>query len=304
MLQSIKRTLKRTSRSAVRRLGYEMVPMKAFDAARAISPAAAAGRPRSRSQEEEHERVIAALSISQTMRKIHCRDALEIEELYRHFLFPDLPRREGRAELLNDLIGTTVSEAVYIIRFLHEALQVPGDICEFGVAQGATSCILAAEIMSTSRIIWLFDSFEGLPAPGPKDKLINDVLNLGSMRRYKGTMASPETAVLSKLDAIGFPRERTKVRKGWIKETLRSGELPDQIAFAYVDFDFYEPIKDALSFLDTHMPPGGRILVDDYGFFSQGAQLAVDEFIAAAGNRFSFETPLPFAGHFCILRKV
>jgi hypothetical protein len=302
MLHSIKRTLKRTSRSAVRRLGYEMVPMKAFDAAPVISIANADGRPRS--SEEEHERVLAALSMSQTMRKTHCRDALEIEELYRHFLFPDLPRREGREELLNDLIGTTVSEAIYIIRFLHEALQVPGDICEFGVAQGATSCILGAEIMSTNRRLWLFDSFEGLPAPGPKDRLIDDVFGLGSMRRYKGTMASPESAVLGRLEAVGFPRERTKVRKGWIKDTLLGGELPHEVAFAYVDFDFYEPIKDALMFLDGHMAPGGRIIVDDYGFFSEGAQIAVDEFIASAGNRFSFETPLPFAGHFCILKKV
>jgi O-methyltransferase len=304
MLHSIKRTLKRTSRSAVRRLGYEMVPMKAFDAAPAISIGAADGGARPRSSEEEHERVLAALSMCQTMRKTHCRDALEIEELYRHFLFPDLPRREGREKLLNELIGTTVSEAVYIVRFLHEALRVPGDVCEFGVAQGATSCILAAEIMSTNRMLWLFDSFEGLPAPGAKDKLIDDVFDLGSMHRYKGTMASPESAVLSRLDAVGFPRERTKVRKGWVDDTLRSGELPHQIAFAYVDFDFYDPIKNALNFLDAHMLPGGRILVDDYGFFSQGAQLAVDEFIAAAGNRFSFETPLPFAGHFCILKKV
>jgi hypothetical protein len=285
-------------------MGYEMVPMKAFDVASVPSSAALDGRARLPSSEEERERVLAALSMCQTMRKIHCRDALEIEELYRHFLFQDLPRREGRAELLNDLIGTTVSEAIYIIRFLHEALKVPGDICEFGVAQGATSCILATEIMSTGRMLWLFDSFEGLPAPGPKDKLIDDVFDLGSLRRYKGMMASPETAVLGKLDAVGFPRERTKVRKGWIEETLRSGELPDEIAFAYVDFDFYEPIKDALFFLDARMPSGGRIIVDDYGFFSEGAQLAVDEFVEGAGNRFRFETPLSFAGHFCILKKV
>jgi hypothetical protein len=37
-----------------------------------------------------------------------------------------------------------------------------------------------------------------------------------------------------------------------------------------VDFDFYEPIKGALEFLDTRMPAGGRIIVGDYGFFSGG----------------------------------
>jgi hypothetical protein len=76
------------------------------------------------------------------------------------------------------------------------------------------------------------------------------------------------------------------------------------VAFAYVDFDFYEPIEDALEFLDGRMPPGGRIVVDDYGFFSEGAQLAVDQFVARVGARFKFELPLRFAGHFCVLKKL
>jgi O-methyltransferase len=238
-------------------------------------------------------------------RAIHCQDAVEIEELYRCFVFPELSKRDGRAELLNELIGTTVGEAIYIIQNLHLGLQVPGDVCEFGVAQGATSRLLAAEIMPMSdRKLWLFDSFEGLPAPSAEDKLIDDVFKLGCISRYQGTMASPESDVLGKLASIGFPRERTKVQKGWIAEVIKTNDLPLQVAFAYVDFDFYEPISDALNFIDGRMQAGGRIVVDDYGFFSEGAQLAVDQFVARTGNRFKFEIPLPFAGHFCILTKL
>ena len=51
-------------------------------------------------------------------------------------------------------------------------------------------------------------------------------------------------------------------------------------------------------------PPGGRIVVDDYGFFSDGAQLAVDQFVKAVGSRYKFEMRFAFAGHFCILSKV
>lgn len=239
------------------------------------------------------------------MRDIHRQDVIEIEELYRTYLFPDLPRREGRAKELSDLIGTTVSEAIYLIKNLHDALKSPGDICEFGVAQGATSKLLAAEIMPLNgRKLWLFDSFEGLPPPGKEDRLINDIFKLGEMKNYTGTMASPESEVLGKLAAINFPVERTKIKKGWIKDSIESADLPAQIAFAYVDFDFYDPISEALEFLDRHMPAGGRIVVDDYGFFSAGAQLAVDRFVAAAGNRYTFALPLPFAGHFCVLSKV
>ena len=250
-----------------------------------------------------YHRALVDLEHCSTMRAIHQRDAVEIEELYRRFVFPDLVRRTGREKLLHELIGTTIGEAIYIIHSLQIALAAGGDVCEFGVAQGATSRLLASEILETDRTLWLFDSFEGLPAPSGEDKLIHDIFNLGSMERYKGTMASPETEVLKKLESIAFPRARTKVKKGWVRETIKQGELPSRVSFAYVDFDFYEPIKDALEFLDTRMAPGGQIIVDDYGFFSAGAQLAVDQFVEAADGRFGFELPLPFAGHFCVLSK-
>jgi hypothetical protein len=243
--------------------------------------------------------------MSEAMRDIHRQDAAEIEQLYRRFLFSDMPEREGRTRDLSDLIGTTVSEAIYVIKNLHDALKVPGDICEFGVAQGATSKLIASEILPLAdRKFWLFDSFEGLPAPTKEDKLIHDIFKLGSMEKYKGTMASPETEVLGKLASIKFPSDRIRVKKGWVKDTIKSGEIPARVSFAYVDFDLYDPIKDALEFLDTRMPAGGRIVVDDYGFFSEGAELAVDQFVKAAGSRYKLEMPLPFAGHFCVLSKI
>jgi O-methyltransferase len=289
--------VKRLLRAALRRAGYRLVRIPGDSAA----PSTTGG------QDWEHLyfQTLEQFKMSEAMRDIHRQDAGEVEELYRRFLFTDLPRREGRARDLSDLIGTTVSEAIYVIKNLHDGLKVAGDICEFGVAQGATSKLLASEIMPlTERKFWLFDSFEGLPAPTKEDRLIHDIFKLGTMDEYKGTMASPESEVLGKLASVKFPRERIKVKKGWVKDAIKTGELPAKVAFAYVDFDFYEPIKDALEFLDTRMPAGGRIVVDDYGYFSEGAQLAVDQFVAAAGNRYKFEMPLPFAGHFCVLSKV
>jgi hypothetical protein len=105
-------------------------------------------------------------------------------------------------------------------------------------------------------VLWLFDSFEGLPAPGPKEKLIDDIFDLGSMRRYNGAMVSLETAVLGRLKVFGFPRESTKVREGWIKETLQRG-VAGTGRVRLCRSRLFEPIKDALSFVDTHMPPEG-----------------------------------------------
>jgi O-methyltransferase len=288
--------VKRFVQAALRRMGYELTRIPASATLTSGGGTDWHGL---------YFQTLEQFKMSEAMRDIHRQDAVEVEELYRRFLFTDLPPREGRARDLSDLIGTTVSEAIYVIKNLHEGLKVPGDICEFGVAQGATSKLIASEIMPMSeRKFWLFDSFEGLPAPTKEDKLIHDIFKLGSMDKYAGTMASAEGEVLGKLAAVKFPSERIRVKKGWVKDTIKSGEVPAQVAFAYVDFDFYDPIKDALEFLDTRMPAGGRIVVDDYGYFSEGAQLAVDQFVKAAGNRYKFEMPLPFAGHFCILSKV
>lgn len=290
------KSFKKIVRSALLSFGYVVLPVPASEGS-----ADRAGRA---DAAERYGKYLADLQLSKIMRDIHSRDVVEIEELYRRFVFPDLPRNDRRPALLHNLIGTTIGEAMYIIEHLHRGISGPGDICEFGVAQGATSRLLASEIMTTDRRLWLFDSFEGLPAPGPEDRLIDDIFNLGSMSKYQGTMASPESEALQKLEGIGFPAARTRVKKGWIKETIQSSDLPRQIAFAYIDFDFYEPIKDALEFVDERLPVGGRIVVDDYGFFSEGAQLAVDQFVKSRGGKFKFELPLPFAGHFCILNKI
>jgi len=230
-------------------------------------------------------------------------DADELEGLYRMLVFQDLPEREGRSEDLFNLIGTTIGEGLYICGYLNRALHLEGDICEFGIAQGATSRLLANEIRESGKNLWLFDSFEGLPEPSEKDGLIDDIFGLGSMQAYAGTMRCSPDEARTKLAAIGFPDEQIKIEAGWINETIAQGRVPEKVCFAYVDFDFYEPILDAMRYLDKAMPPGGAVVVDDYGFFSSGAASAVDEFVEASGGRWRRVMPLAPAGKFCVLLR-
>jgi O-methyltransferase len=227
----------------------------------------------------------------------------ELEGCFRAAIFPDLPPCEGRDRLLARLVGTYPSEAMYVINFLHRSLPLAGDVCEFGIAQGATSALLANEMRDTQKTLWLFDSFQGLPRPTEKDVLVDDIYNLGSIERYAGTMAYQVGEVTERLRAIDYPLARVQVVPGFIEETIKRAGLPVRVCYAYVDFDFYEPISIALNFLDGRLTPGGHVVVDDYGFFSAGAKTAVDEFLSAHPGRYDLTLPHEFAGHFAILHK-
>jgi len=234
----------------------------------------------------------------------HIKAIYEINSLYNEFVFhAEKKYDEDQISLLKNLIGTGFGEGLYILDFLHRSLPSEGDVCEFGVAQGATSTLLANEIKNTGKKLWLFDSFEGLPKPTEKDSLINDIFDLGSMAAYKGTMACPIDMVRLRLADIQFPTERTMIVPGFIETTIYNTGLPEKVCFAYIDFDFYEPILIALQYLDRVLQPGGFVIVDDYNFFSEGVKIAVDEFYTANKEKYNILFPIKSAGCFCILQK-
>ncbi len=200
-----------------------------------------------------------------------------------------IPSNDLRPKLLSRLMGTPPSEAYAIIESLEKTKNLSGDICEFGVAQGATTSIIANEIsQSSEKVLHLFDSFEGLPKPTEKDELKDDIFSLGSMEAYEGTMSCPEDMVKTRLKAIQFPDDRCVIHKGFIETSIQGNEnLPQQVSFAYIDFDFYEPIKIALEFLHQISPVGAIFVVDDYDFFSTGVKTAVEEFLEERKNESS-----------------
>jgi hypothetical protein len=214
----------------------------------------------------------------------------------------EIPTCSNRLSLLQNLIGTSPAEAVFITIHLHKSLRSPGDVCEFGVAEGATSALLANEIADTDRALWLYDSFAGLPKPTQEDVLLDDVWNLGDIMKYEGMFAHNETKVLKRLQKLPKPFDRHHLVKGMFENGPET-KGPDKICFAYIDFDFYKSIREALEFIHDRLSVGGAIIVDDYGFFSAGAQRAVDEFMEARRGAYEFRVVSPNYGHFCILRR-
>jgi O-methyltransferase len=213
-----------------------------------------------------------------------------------------------RHSLLGRLLGTPPSQAFEIISMLSNTAHIAGDICEFGVAQGETSALIANEICKGEKFLHLFDSFEGLPSPTEKDQLKDDIFSLGSMNAYQGKMSCPVDMVKKRLTSIGFPESRYLIHQGFIEDLVNEKrDFPASVSFAYVDFDFYEPIKIALAFLDKTLTKGGVIMVDDYDYFSTGAKSATDEFITRMNRSrqtYKLEVADSQLGHFACITKL
>lgn len=127
-----------------------------------------------------------------------------------------------------------------------------GAVVELGCYKGAMSAWMRGllDFCRSSREIHVFDSFEGLPRPAEID---GDHLKEGDVR-------ASQKDVLSLHDGLGL--KRPTIHPGWFEETL--DELPDGIAFAYIDADFYESMVCALKAVLPRLVPGGTIIMDDY----------------------------------------
>jgi hypothetical protein len=244
--------------------------------------------------------------------QVHFDNFVNLSQAYEHRLNESnlesciLPN-SNRPKLLGRLLGTPPSEAYFIVQALAKCARVDGDVCEFGVAQGHTSALIANEIASSGKVLHLFDSFEGLPNPTEKDQLKDDIFSLGKIAAYTGTMNCSEDMVLSRLDAISFPKDRYVLHRGFFENIVKTDKaLPKKVSFAYVDFDFYEPIKLALEYLNETAAPGAIFIVDDYDFFSTGGKAAVDEFVReknGSAPRYECFVPDVKYGHFAVLEK-
>lgn len=239
----------------------------------------------------------------EALAKRYDRVVSQLVSVHEESIFPELSPRRDRLELIGQLLGTEIPEAMHLLHYLQDALHRPGDVCEMGVAQGATSALIANEIRDTDRRLWLYDSFEGLSVPTTEDALIDDIFQLGSMDRYAGSMAVPIEHVRLRLDAVQFPESRTRIVVGYIRPDLSEDQLPSAVAFAYIDFDLYQPILTGLELLHPRCQAGSILMVDDYKYFSTGVEAAVKQFVESHPSQYDLIEASPSAGHFCVLRR-
>jgi len=228
----------------------------------------------------------------------------ELNAVYNHYVFGrELTVDTETLKLLSISMYTKFGTGLFLIDYLRQSLPLNGDVCEFGVGQGAISALLAQEIKRTDKIIWLFDLFDGFTESVKKDIPVRNAGSPGSVEGYKGEISFPADMVRTRLHDIHFPRDRIRIVPGFIEETIKGPMVPQTVCFAYVDLNYYEPVSIALRFLDDVLRPGGFIIVDDYDFFSQGVTAAVDEFFDRRKERYSVDFPDHIGKTFCVLSR-
>ena len=119
-------------------------------------------------------------------------------------------------------------------------------------------------------------------------------------------MNIPSKAVVKVLKTLGIPENAVVIHPGFISETLKtSTQLPEKVTFAYIDFDFFDGTFEALGFVDLVSIVGTEVIVDDYGFFSSGAKLAVDSFLKSSkNNTWTCKVADQVNGFFVILTRI
>lgn len=162
-----------------------------------------------------------------------------------------------------------------VLRELEKILEndVAGDITEFGCYIGTTGLFMRRLLNhydKEERTLYAYDSFAGLP-----DKTTADSSAIG-VDFKGGELYVSKKQFLQTFQKAGL--QAPKTHKAWFKD-LAPNQLPEEIAYAFLDGDFYESIRDSLEHVWPRLSPGGMITIDDYGKDAlPGVERAVSEY--------------------------
>ena len=168
---------------------------------------------------------------------------------------------------------------------------VPGIYLEAGCALGG-SAILIAKCKPKTTPFTIYDVFEMIPPPSERDG--NDAharyqeiasgksQGLGG-ETYYGYLNDLQEIVVNNLESfdLNLVDNNIKLTKGLFQDTLNFQEQ-EKIAFAHIDCDWYDSVKDCIDRITPRMSRGALIVFDDYSSYS-GCKVAVDQLIAT-GN--------------------
>ncbi len=145
---------------------------------------------------------------------------------------------------------------------------IPGDLIETGVWRGGATIFMRAVLKIhevTDRVVWVADSFEGLPEPDaeqfPREAQVHNGLVMKGVYHH---FAVGLEDVQRNFRAYGLLDDQVRFLKGWFKDTLPTAPI-DSLAVMRLDGDYYESTRDGLLNLYDKLSVGGYVIIDDYG---------------------------------------
>jgi hypothetical protein len=168
---------------------------------------------------------------------------------------------------------------------------IPGAIAESGVWRGGSMMAIALTLIDegdTSRDLFLYDTYDGMPVPTDADKRFDGrlaELELAETPKGEGVWCrSSLDEVKSNMASTEYPSERILYIAGRVEETVPA-RIPPKLAILRLDTDWYESTRHELEHLFPLLADGGFLILDDYGHW-QGARKAVDEFLASSSKKY------------------
>jgi O-methyltransferase len=156
--------------------------------------------------------------------------------------------------------------------------KVPGSIVECGTWRGGMIAGIA-DVLGANRAYYLYDSFEGLPAPTTADgeKAVTYQSATEDPLYYDNCTASEDEAKAAMQLSVAV---NYRLIKGWFDDTLPSNPPVEAIALLRLDGDWYESTKCILDNFAPRVVSGGMVVIDDY-YYWQGCTRAVNEYAFA-----------------------
>lgn len=181
----------------------------------------------------------------------------------------------------------TSQEQTYDLARVVLARGIPGDFVECGVFAGSSCAIMARAIMDhnfecqareqkgkTNARVHLFDSFAGIPKPGPHDD---------PAQVREGEAACSLAQVRANMQRWGIPAEMLVYHEGDFGNSVPgsvAARFVQQIAFLRLDGDLYESTKVCMEHLYPLVSKGGYVICDDYDL--HGCRYALHETVMPA----------------------
>ena len=161
------------------------------------------------------------------------------------------------------------------------AENVPGDLFEAGTWRGGAAIFMRGALRAfgdPGRMVWVADSFAGLPKPDPVAYPADANDELYTYRE----LAVPLEEVRVNFERYDLLDANVRFLPGWFRETLPSAPVKE-LALLRLDGDLYESTMVALESLYPKLSAGGFVIIDDYALHT--CRAAVDDYRAARSVR-------------------